>query len=325
MLSILRLFPPELSHFLALTTLQLLYKLRVLSFFFKSHQSYQSVTLNSLIFPNRLGIAAGLDKNGDYFNALGMLGFGFIEVGTITPRPQSGNPKPRIWRISNSSVINALGFNNKGVDHLVGNLKKRNFDGILGVNIGANKDSDQQQRINDYVYCFEKVAPYADYITVNISSPNTPGLRNFHKEEEFETLISTIASTREKLLFTKPVFIKISPDEDCDTIRALVLIARARNFDGFVATNTTVSRNLVADKYKNLPGGLSGELLKDQSNMIVKQLANLDSGTIIGVGGVSSKDDFDEKLMLGASLVQIYTGFIYQGPSIIKKILGQLD
>jgi dihydroorotate dehydrogenase len=249
-----------------------------------------------------------LDKNGDYFNALGSLGFGFIEVGTITPRPQYGNPKPRIWRIpSNNSIINSLGFNNKGVEYLVRNLKKRKFKGVLGINIGANKDSDKQQRIEDYLFCFREVARYADYISINISSPN----------------ITKIASVRDELKFSNPIFVKLSPDEDQQTISKLVDIARASQFDGFIATNTTISRDMISsEKLKTLPGGLSGELLKNKSNNVIEKLAALDSGSIIGVGGVASKNDFDEKINLGSSLVQVYTGFIYKGPKIISEIFG---
>jgi len=324
MLSILRLFPPELAHFIALNALNIFYKFGILKLIFKPLKSLPSVKIGPLLFPNKLGIAAGLDKNGDYFNALGSLGFGFIEVGTITPKPQHGNPKPRIWRMpASKSIINSLGFNNKGVEYLVRNLKKRKFNGVLGVNIGANKDSNKQQKIEDYIFCFREVAPYADYIAINISSPNTPGLRDFHQEEDFKILISKIASIRDELEFSNPIFVKLSPDEDQQTISKLVDIARASKFDGFIATNTTISRDMISsERFRTLPGGLSGELIKNKSNKAIEKLAALDSGSIIGVGGVASKEDFDEKIRLGASLVQIYTGFIYKGPKIISEILG---
>jgi len=324
MLSLLRIFPPEVAHFIVLKSFNILYWLGILRFIYRPVRGAPTATIGSLTFPNRLGIAAGLDKNGDYFNALGSLGFGFIEVGTITPRPQYGNPKPRIWRIpSNNSIINSLGFNNKGVEHLVRNLKKRKFKGVLGINIGANKDSDKQQRIEDYICCFRKVARYADYITINISSPNTPGLRDFHQEEDFKILITKIASIRDELKFSNPIFIKLSPDEDQQTISKLVDIARASKFDGFVATNTTISRDMISsEKFRTLPGGLSGELIKNKSNKVIEKLVALDSGSIIGVGGVASKEDFDEKINLGSSLVQVYTGFIYKGPKIISEIFG---
>ena len=324
MLSLLRIFPPEVAHFIALKSLNILYRIGILKFIYRPVRSASSATIGSLTFPNRLGIAAGLDKNGDYFNALGSLGFGFIEVGTITPRPQYGNPKPRIWRIpSNNSIINSLGFNNKGVEYLVRNLKKRKFNGALGVNIGANKDSNKQQRIEDYIFCFREVAPYADYITINISSPNTPGLRDFHQEEDFKNLISKIAFIRDELEFLNPIFIKISPDENQQTISKLVAIARAAKFEGFIAANTTISRDMITnERFKKLPGGLSGELVKNKSNQVIEKLAALDSGVIIGVGGVASKEDFDEKISLGASLIQVYTGFIYKGPKIISEIIG---
>ena len=324
MLSLLRIFPPEVAHFIALKALNILYRLGILKFIYRPVRTASTVTIGQVTFPNRLGIAAGLDKNGDYFNALGSLGFGFIEVGTITPKPQVGNQKPRIWRLpASNSIINSLGFNNKGVEYLVRNLKKRKFHGVLGVNIGANKDSNKQQRIEDYIFCFREVAPYADYITINISSPNTPGLRDFHQEEDFKNLISKIALIRDELEFSNPIFIKISPDEDQQIISKLVAIARASKFNGFIAANTTVSRDMISnERFKNLPGGLSGELVKNKSNRVIEKLASLDSGSIIGVGGVASKEDFDEKIKLGSSLVQVYTGFIYKGPKIISEIFG---
>ena len=212
-LSFFKLFPPELSHAIALNSLKLLHKIKLLNIFFSKvkNNNYQ---LLGLEFNNRLGTAAGLDKNGDFIDCLGDIGFGFLEVGTVTPLPQPGNPKPRVFRLfKENAVINRLGFNNKGVDYLVKNLKRRKYKGIVGVNIGANKNSKGEQRIDDYITCFNKVAKYSDYITINISSPNTPGLRNLHDDKNINYLIDSIEQRAISLEFTKPIFLKISPDE----------------------------------------------------------------------------------------------------------------
>ena len=277
-----------------------------------------------MIFSNKLGTAAGLDKNGDFIDALGDLGFGFLEVGTITPLPQSGNAKPRVFRnYKEESIINSLGFNNKGVDYLVENLKRRKFKGVVGVNIGANKSSSGNQRIDDYLICLEKVHKYADYITVNISSPNTPNLRDLHNEKNFKSLISALEERSKKIGINIPIFIKISPDESKDDLDSIINIVKESFLSGIVATNTTINKsNLVDQKFKSINGGLSGKYLMESSTKKISYIKGKHKDiSLIGVGGVMSKNDYLQKIEAGASLVQIYTGFIIKGPKLIDDIL----
>ena len=322
-LKIIKIFPPEASHIIALNCLNILYKLRVLNLFFPKFKedNFEFVGLN---FTNKLGTAAGLDKNGDFIDCLGALGFGFIEVGTITPLPQSGNPKPRVFRLSkDSAVINRLGFNNKGVEHLVKNLKEKKYNGVVGVNIGANKNSKDQKRIDDYLICFDRVAEYADYITINISYPNTPELRNLHNEENIRLLIKSIEEKSRFLNYSGPIFLKVSPDEPTSLIKDIAGLIEESQLTGLIISNTTIKKdNLKEDKYKNHEGGLSGKPLMEQSTKSLKIINEaFPQLPIIGVGGVMSKNDFDTKISSGASLVQIYTGFIIHGPQILKQIL----
>ena len=325
LLPFLRMLPPELAHSIALNSLQLLYKLKLIGIFFPYRFSEASFTFKGLEFKNKLGIAAGLDKNGDFINSLGALGFGFIEVGTITPKPQPGNSKPRVFRFTDQeAIVNRLGFNNKGVDYLVERIKSRKYDGVLGINIGANKDSIGQKRIDDYVECFKKVAAYADYISVNISSPNTPGLRSLHSKENFLPLFKAINHAREIEKFSNPIFIKLSPDENIDVIFEITKGIKEFNFDGVIASNTTVEKsNLVVSSNDDLSGGLSGKPLLKKSNELLRLVHSNEPELLkIGVGGVHNKESFNMKLENGASLVQIYTSFIYHGPEIIKKLLS---
>jgi len=323
--SLMRMLPPELAHSVALNALQLLYKLKLIKIFFPHRFSETSFTFKGLKFKNKLGIAAGLDKNGDFINSLGALGFGFIEVGTITPKPQFGNPKPRVFRFTNQeAIVNRLGFNNRGVDYLVKKLKGRKYNGVLGINIGANKDSTGQKRIDDYIECFQKVSAYADYITVNISSPNTPGLRSLHSKENFLPLFKAINHIRETENFFNPIFIKLSPDENSEVISEITKAIKEFNFDGVIASNTSIEKNNFIFKSKtDLSGGLSGKPLLEKSNELLS-LVHLREPELlkIGVGGVHNKESFNMKLEKGASLVQIYTSFIYHGPKIINKLLN---
>ena len=323
-LSFFKLFPPELSHAIALNSLKLLHKIKLLNIFFSKvkNDNYQ---LLGLEFNNRLGTAAGLDKNGDFIDCLGDLGFGFLEVGTVTPLPQPGNPKPRIFRLfKENAVINRLGFNNKGVDYLVKNLKRRKYKGIVGVNIGANKNSKGEQRIDDYITCFNKVAKYSDYITINISSPNTPGLRNLHDEENIQNLIDSIEQRAAILEFTKPIFIKISPDESIEIVKSIATYIQSSKLSGLIVSNTTINKDVLKNiKFKDYDGGLSGSPLMTRSTELLNSINNeYPDLPIIGVGGVMNKEDFNKKLESGASLVQIYTGFIIHGPKIVKNILN---
>lgn len=321
-LSIFKLFPPELSHSIALNSLNILYKLKLLSFF-KPKIKNKNYELFGLNFKNKLGTAAGLDKNGDFIDCLGGLGFGFLEVGTVTPLPQTGNPKPRVFRLfKEQAVINRLGFNNKGVDHLVKNLKKRSFDGVVGVNIGANKDSKGQRRIDDYLECLRKVSNFSDYVTINISSPNTPGLRDLHNTENIKKLIFAVEQEIEKINFLRPVFLKISPDESFELIQNIAEMIESSTLTGLIISNTTLSRDGIQDKDQHIKGGLSGAPLMNKSTKILNLVNNnYPNLALIGVGGVMSKSDFDKKIHSGASLVQIYTGFIIKGPKIVMEIL----
>tara|TARA_Y100000766_G_scaffold75509_1_gene63953 strand:- start:1221 stop:2180 length:960 start_codon:yes stop_codon:yes gene_type:complete len=319
------MLPPELAHSIALNSLQLLYELKLINIFFPHRFSQTSFTFKGLKFKNKLGIAAGLDKNGDFINSLGALGFGFIEVGTITPKPQLGNPKPRVFRFTDQeAIINRLGFNNKGVDYLVKKVKRRKYNGVLGINIGANKDSIGQKRVDDYIECFQKVSAYADYITVNISSPNTPGLRSLHSKENFLPLFKAINHVRETENFSNPIFIKLSPDEHIDVISEITKAIKEFNFDGVITSNTTIEKsNLIFQSKEVLLGGLSGKPLLEKSNELLSLVHSKEPKLLkIGVGGVHSKESFNMKLEKGASLVQIYTSFIYHGPKIIKKLLN---
>ena len=322
-LSIFKLFPPEISHSIALNSLNILYKLKLLPFFTLKLKNLHYET-DGLIFKNRLGTAAGLDKNGDFIDCLGELGFGFLEVGTVTPLPQIGNPKPRVFRLlKEQAVINRLGFNNKGIDHLVKNLNNKKYNGVVGVNIGANKESADQKRIDDYLECLRKVAHVADYITINISSPNTPGLRDLHSEENIKKLISSIQTEAKIINFVKPIFLKISPDESFELIKTIAGIIEESSLSGLIVSNTTINRDELKDKtYQLIKGGLSGAPLMNKSTDLLKNIKDLYPDlTLIGAGGVMSKSDYDKKIVSGASLVQIYTGFIVKGPKIVEDIL----
>ena len=324
-LKLFKLLSPELAHSFSLNSLKLLHKLNILRLFFKKNYKDENVIFLGMHFKNRLGTAAGLDKNGDYIDALGDLGFGFLEVGTVTPLAQSGNPKPRVFRnYRENSIINRLGFNNKGVDHLVSNLKKKTYKGVLGVNIGANKDSIGNQRINDYLVCLEKVNKYADYITINISSPNTPNLRDLHDSENLSILINAIDKSIKDLDISKPVFLKISPDESDETISNIITHVEDSSFSGIIATNTTIDKSiLVNEEIKLIDGGISGEPLMNKSTEKLSYIRSKSKDIkLIGVGGVLSKEDYDKKINAGASLVQVYTGFIIQGPKLINNILN---
>ncbi len=324
-LKLFKLLSPELAHSFSLNSLKLLHKLNILRLFFNKNYKDENVIFLGMHFKNRLGTAAGLDKNGDYIDALGDLGFGFLEVGTVTPLAQSGNPKPRVFRnYRENSIINRLGFNNKGVDHLVSNLKKKTYKGVLGVNIGANKDSIGNQRINDYLVCLEKVNKYADYITINISSPNTPNLRDLHDSENLSILINAIDKSIKDLDISKPVFLKISPDESDETISNIITHVENSSFSGIIATNTTIDKSmLVNEEIKLIDGGISGEPLMNKSTEKLSYIRSKSKDIkLIGVGGVLSKEDYDKKINAGASLVQVYTGFIIQGPKLINNILN---
>ena len=293
---------------------------------FNNKRQTEAIEFLGLRFKNTLGTAAGLDKNGDYIDCLGALGFGFLEVGTITPKAQAGNKKPRVFRLSkDKGVINRLGFNNKGIDHLVTNLKQHKYDGVIGVNVGANKNSHGKKRIEDYVECIRKVYKYTDYITVNISSPNTKNLRNLQNSDNIDKLFVALENEIHTLKIDKPIFIKISPDESLDTIKYIINKVQNSKITGIIATNTTTDKSTLKDeKYWDYEGGLSGEPLREKSNDLIYEIRKVSEEIpLIGVGGVMSQKDYKEKLALGADLVQIYTGFIMEGPGLIHKIINK--
>ncbi len=300
--------------------------------FYKQRVTNKPVTVMGIDFPNPLGLAAGLDKNGECINAFAAMGFGFIEVGTVTPRPQPGNPQPRIFRLPQANaIINRMGFNNKGVDYLVSQVRAAKFSGVLGINIGKNKDTPEENAKDDYIYCMRKVYDFATYITVNISSPNTPGLRSLQYGDTLNELLSALKLEQVQLekQYNKyvPIAVKIAPDLTEDEVISIAQSLIENNIDGVIATNTTLSREGVEGlEYGNEQGGLSGSPVKDKSTTVIKLLAKaLDSKLpIIGVGGISSSNDANDKLAAGASLVQVYTGFIYQGPSLVKDIVKGL-
>jgi dihydroorotate dehydrogenase len=287
------------------------------------------VEVMGIKFPNPVGLAAGLDKNGECIKAFEALGFGFVEVGTVTPRPQPGNEKPRIFRLPEANaIINRMGFNNKGVDYLVDQVIKAKYSGVLGINIGKNKDTPDENAKDDYIHCMRKVYDFATYITVNISSPNTPGLRSLQYGDALNELLSTLKAEQTALAekFGKyvPVAVKIAPDLNADEVDSIAQCLIANNIDGVIATNTTLARDKVAHlPYGNEQGGLSGAPVKDKSTEVIQLLAKaLDNKLpIIGVGGIASAADAQEKIAAGAKLVQVYTGFIYQGPELIKDIV----
>ncbi|MDR6842201.1 quinone-dependent dihydroorotate dehydrogenase [Pseudoxanthomonas sacheonensis] len=286
-----------------------------------------------LTFPNPVGLAAGLDKNGAHIDALLALGFGFVEIGTVTPRAQPGNPKPRMFRLpQHKAVINRLGFNNEGVDALVANVERaRRRTGLLGINIGRNKDTSNERAASDYLYCLERVYPLADYITVNISSPNTAGLRELQEEQALRQLIGTLRESQEELGAQHgkrvPMLVKIAPDLSDEDIDAVARVLRDLSVDGVIATNTTVSRMSVQDhRLAHETGGLSGAPLMNQSTMVMRKLRTRlpDSIPVIGVGGILSGADAVAKMSAGATLIQCYTGLVYRGPELVGECVDAI-
>lgn len=315
----------ETSHELTLELLGAAHRLGILGLF-TPKVTDAPVDLLGLTFPNPVGLAAGLDKNGDYIDALGSLGFGFIEIGTITPRAQPGNPKPRLFRLpEHNAIINRMGFNNKGVDYLVEQVKKSRYNGVLGINIGKNFDTAVEDADRDYQICLEKVYQYADYVTVNISSPNTPGLRNLQFGDSLTSLLQTMKTTQLRLQeehkkYT-PILVKIAPDMSEAETRLVAKSLIENQMDGVIATNTTLDRESIAGhRFANEAGGLSGAPVLERSTQVLRWLADALAGSmpIIGVGGISDAKTAAEKKMAGASLVQVYSGFIYKGPELIK-------
>ncbi len=291
-------------------------------------------TVMGITFPNPVGLAAGLDKNGDYIRALAQLGFGFLEIGTVTPRPQPGNPKPRLFRLPKAqAIINRMGFNNHGVEALIHNVEYyAKFKGVLGINIGKNFDTPVENAHEDYLHCLRRVYASASYVTVNISSPNTKNLRQLQERDALEKLLSLLKEEQDKLASQHgkytPIALKIAPDLSGEQIADIADLLLKHKFDGVIATNTTIDHHAVAHlPHGNETGGLSGAPVRAASTTVIRQLAQHLQGRlpIIGVGGILSGADAAEKMHAGASLVQIYTGLIYRGPGLVREVADALQ
>lgn len=322
---------PEQAHLLALQSLRLAHTLGATRW--RCAVPGRPVHCMGLEFPNAVGVAAGLDKNAEYFEALGDLGFGFVEVGTITPRPQPGNPRPRVFRLpEKQALINRLGFNNKGVDFLVQRVREHRFKGILGINIGKNADTPMERAAEDYLHCLEKVYPWAGYITVNISSPNTRDLRSLQAVATLEDLLGQLEQRRVSLTREHgrrvPIAVKVAPDLQPAEIADIARVVASSRMDAVIATNTTIDREGVAGlPHAGESGGLSGRPLKPKADHVLQAFRQQLPPTValVGVGGITCGQDAVNKLELGARLVQFYTGMIYQGPGLVEDCLKAIN
>jgi len=327
------LFNAEEAHYLSMDLLSFGIKIPVLSFFLKKSFQFRDkdleCTIDGLHFPNKVGLAAGFDKDGRWLDLLAELGFGFIEIGTITPLPQAGNDKPRLFRLKeDEAVINRMGFNNQGVEALVQRLKKfKNKKKIIvGGNIGKNKLTPAEKAVDDYLFCFVALFHYVDYFVVNVSSPNTPNLRKLQEKGPLTELLTCLQKENASRPQSKPIYLKVAPDLSKDALAEIVEVVNEVKISGIVATNTTITRPNYL-KNKNLAaetGGLSGEPLRELSRTVLDQIQSTSNLTIISVGGIMDVQEATYRLSHGADLIQIYTGFIYRGPWFIKSILKEL-
>ena len=318
---LLFLFDPETAHQITMKLLE------VTGFagFLGSRISDKRLTITKkgLTFPNPVGLAAGFDKDAKYIGILAKLGFGFLEIGTLTPKPQPGNDRPRLFRlVEDEALINRMGFNNGGVDEAVERLKTSKGSVLIGGNIGKNKVTPNEDAISDYLTCFRRLYEFVDYFVVNISSPNTPGLRDLQTPEFISSLFRELKNLQDTLPKRKPVLLKIAPDLSDEQLTDIIQVVKEENIDGVIATNTTISRDGLSSQKKTETGGLSGSPLTKSSNEIVRKLRQStgEDLLIIGVGGIMSADDAIERIEAGADVVQLYTGFVYQGPTLIKSI-----
>lgn len=324
--------PAETSHDVALKAMGVAAQLK-LSGLLAARTAGEPCQLLGIDFPHRVGLAAGLDKNADYVDALAAMGFGFIEVGTLTPRPQPGNPRPRLFRLrAEQAIINRMGFNNKGIGHACAQLARRQSQGVIGINIGKNFDTPVEQAAQDYLHCLQVCYPHADYVTINISSPNTPGLRSLQFGDELNRLLDTLK--QEQAVLTNrhgryvPLLVKLAPDLSAEELRSCCNSLLSHAIDGVIATNTTLDRSRIPDsRYKSEAGGLSGAPLTEASTAVIAQIKSHVGVRlpIIGVGGIMTAADAQAKLDAGADLLQLYSGFIYHGPALIDDILRQLS
>ncbi len=325
--NILFKFDPERAHHITLESLKAAHRLG-LSQIVTPPACQTPRTLMGLRFPNPVGLAAGLDKDGDYIDALGSLGFGFLEVGTVTPRPQPGNPKPRLFRMPQAeAIVNRMGFNNKGVDHLTARLREARFSGIIGVNIGKNADTPLERAHEDYRICLRKVYPHASYVTINLSSPNTPNLRQLQFSDDLRSLLNILkgeqATLSKKCHIHVPLVVKLAPDLSDAEVGSISEILANTEMDGVIATNTTLSRDGVEGlKHGREAGGLSGAPLRAKATHVLRLLKRHLDGklTIIASGGIMNAKDAEEKIKAGADLVQLYTGLAFRGPRIVREI-----
>lgn len=319
-------FDPEAVHYFTFSAIKLLSALPFASAIIRALYLVKDQRLErevfGLKFPNPVGLAAGFDKNAVLFKELSNFGFGFIEIGTLTPKGQAGNPKKRLFRLQeDEAIINRMGFNNEGVDDAVKRLKK-NKNVLIGGNIGKNKITPNEEAVNDYIYCFNALFDYVDYFVVNVSSPNTPNLRALQDKEPLTHLLSTLKKLNEEKNAPKPILLKIAPDLSDDQLLDIIDIVTSVKIDGVIATNTTLNREGLQSKHKEEAGGLSGKPLTQRSTEVIRFLVEKSNNAfpIIGVGGIHSPDDAIEKLNAGAALVQLYTGFVYEGPAAVKNI-----
>lgn len=325
-------FSPERIHHITFDFIRIIHKVPGVKAFLQTRFVKKDKRLNrkvfGLEFENPVGLAAGFDKDGKLYEELANFGFGFVEVGTVTPRPQPGNPQPRLFRLpSDKALINRMGFNNEGVDALVKRLKnRRNHRLIIGGNIGKNKDTPNENALDDYLYCFDRLFDYVDYFVVNVSSPNTPNLRDLQDKKPLTHILKSIQEENAQTHSPKPVLLKIAPDLTDAQLDDIIDIVRITRIDGVIATNTTIERRGLKTPTNIVEmagmGGLSGKPVKDRATEVVRYLHTKSEGKfpIVAVGGIYTAEDAREKLEAGASLVQVYTGFIYEGPAMVKKI-----
>ena len=322
---------PESIHHFTFNFIKKIFKipgfLKFTKSIYRSKNQILEVPCFGLNFKNPVGLAAGFDKDAKLFDELSAFGFGFIEIGTLTPRPQDGNPKPRLFRLKeDGSLINRMGFNNQGVEAAVARLRKKKSDVIIGGNIGKNKITPNEEAIADYEKCFDALYEYVDYFVVNVSSPNTPNLRELQEKEPLKTLLMAVQTKNSEKPKAKPILLKIAPDLTESQLDDIIEIAEEIQLDGLIATNTTISREGLRTDQQTIDeigaGGLSGRVVRSRSTEVIRYLYQKSQGKlpIIGVGGINTADDAIEKLEAGASLVQVYTGFIYEGPGMIKRI-----
>lgn len=328
---ILFLFDAEKVHRFVFSSIRFFMKLPFIKYWAKNTYQITNSKLEKELFgikfPNPVGLAAGFDKNAELIDEFACFGFGFLEIGTVTPKGQAGNPKPRLFRLkSDNALINRMGFNNEGMEIAIEKLKKRKSNIIIGGNIGKNKTTPNENAVEDYKKCFEALFEYVDYFVVNVSSPNTPNLRELQDKEPLENLLNTLQTLNKAKEKPKPILLKIAPDLSNSQLDEIIEVVKNTKISGLIATNTTIERgNLTTAKTKIQKvgaGGLSGQPLKNRSTEVIKYLKSTSNNAfpIIGVGGIASAQDALEKIEAGADLIQVYTGFVYEGPKLIKRI-----